>query len=127
MAAKMSGVTCSQCGSILTDSGNKADRQPCPTCGSTSRTFDEHVEENVVFFESLGLKQKRKGKKKPIFEEISGTTIREFDGTLVKKVRVIDREKNTYLERICDKKTGKVIHDCMEPLSDHKGYGSDKK
>ena len=123
----MSAVTCSQCGSILTDSGNEANRQPCPTCGSTSRTFHVHIEEKVGFFGSLGLKQKRKGKKKPIFEEISGTTIRELDGTLVKKVRVIDREKNTYLERICDKKTGEVIHECMETLSDHKGHGSDKK
>jgi len=50
-----------------------------------------------------------------------------MDGKPVRKVRVIDREKDTYLERICDKKTGKVIHESIEPLSDHEGHGSDKK
>ncbi len=39
--------------------------------------------------------------------------------------RVIDRENNSYKEIITDK-NGNIVHRCIEPLSEHQGYGSAK-
>jgi hypothetical protein len=41
--------------------------------------------------------------------------------------RVIDRAKNWYKKLITDPETGKVVHHCEEPLTDHRGHGSAKK
>jgi len=40
--------------------------------------------------------------------------------------RLIDRMNDWYHKKITDPKTGKTIHECQEPLSNHKGHGSAK-
>ena len=39
---------------------------------------------------------------------------------------VIDRENDLYKEVVTDPDTGKIIHQCEEPLSEHVGHGSAK-
>ncbi len=41
--------------------------------------------------------------------------------------RTMDRDANRYSEKVTMQDTGEVVHECSEPLSDHKGHGSDKK
>jgi hypothetical protein len=41
--------------------------------------------------------------------------------------RIIDRVKDWYSEKVVDPDSGRIIHQCEEPLSEHKGHGSAKK
>ena len=41
--------------------------------------------------------------------------------------RCIDKDNNHYKEIVVDPETGEIIHQCEEPLSEHRGHGSDKK
>jgi hypothetical protein len=41
--------------------------------------------------------------------------------------RLIDGCNNLYRETFWDKETGQIIRHCEEPLSEHRGHGSDKK
>lgn len=45
----------------------------------------------------------------------------------MEKVRLIDKDANRYFEKVTDPDTGQVLHECNEPLSEHRGHGSDKK
>ena len=45
----------------------------------------------------------------------------------MKKERLIDRAKDHYKEVVTDPDTGSVVHQCDEPLSQHRGHGSAKK
>lgn len=48
-------------------------------------------------------------------------------GRWMNKLRIIDRDKDRYIERIDDPETGERIHDTDEPLSSHTGHGSDRR
>jgi hypothetical protein len=39
--------------------------------------------------------------------------------------RVLGRRANTYVEKVTDPINGDVIHECVEPLSEHVGRGDD--
>ena len=45
---------------------------------------------------------------------------------MIHKERLIDRKNNRYREVVKDMKTGDVIHEVDEPLSQHTGHGSAK-
>ena len=40
---------------------------------------------------------------------------------------MFDRDTDEYVERVTDIETGQVIHECVEPFSQHVGHGSAKK
>jgi len=46
-------------------------------------------------------------------------------GDFVKKVRRIDKDMDTY-DEIVEERSGVIIHECHERLSDHHGHGSAK-
>jgi hypothetical protein len=41
--------------------------------------------------------------------------------------RSFDRIRDWYHERIADAETGDVVHECDEPLSEHRGHGSARR
>lgn len=45
---------------------------------------------------------------------------------MVKKIRIIDKDKNLYKETVTDPDTNTIIHHCEEPLDQHVGHGSAK-
>jgi len=49
------------------------------------------------------------------------------NGRMVIKERHWDKVSNCYFERITGIETGEVIHECEEPLTEHRGHGSAKK
>lgn len=53
--------------------------------------------------------------------------VRQANGLWRKVKRVFDRELDWYEEEVSDPETGEVLHRCAEPLSEHRGHGSDKK
>lgn len=121
---------CAQCGNILNDQPDNAQREPCTECGSLGRVIDEEVESRVDAGSMVVVKgykggmSKRKGLR---FEDTSGKELSVSLGRLVTKTRVIDHEANLYAEFVIDPATGEVLHRSEESLRGHTGHGSDRK
>jgi hypothetical protein len=116
-------VKCRDCGTNLTSE----DKQ-CPKCGSTRKVYDMSVTDGFVAGDSIGVKQKRSGYKRPITESVSNRFKKSGDPKLKDGVREdisIDRVNNKYDQVVKDAKTGKIIHEEHEPLSRHNS--KDKK
>lgn len=64
---------------------------------------------------------------RPFYELVTGHELFRKLGAWVKKIRIIDRDKDYYLEEIVDPNTDQVIHRCEEPLSQHWGHGDARK
>lgn len=109
---------CRNCGTEL----SPINRAPCPKCGGTSRVLELSASDGARFHESSRVRQKRKGYDEFMVESIQGW-FPAGDSKLkngVNKVRIIDKEKNEYHETVKDARTGEVIRDIHEPLSQHK-------
>ena len=121
-------VVCNQCFTILDERSDQQQRNPCPVCGSIGRSIYVFLEDQIgPIHDSLGYKMRAAGKGMPVVEAMSGDDMRQLDGKCLHKERIIDRKNNKYVELLVDKETGKILKKCEEPLSQHKGHGSDKK
>ncbi len=114
----MEGIYCSDCGEKL----SKEDRI-CPKCGSGNATI--MLEPNNLYLQ-VGWKTKEKGSKKPNQESKAGDMLYRKEGKRVHREISIDRKNDTYKEIVKDKVTGEIIHQCEEPLSQHKWHGDAK-
>ena len=122
------GTFCSACGVPIDTKLDKADeRQPCSKCAATARTINVSITEAVTARAGLGVKAKHQGDKKPFIEDLSLPSFSVNRQKLVHHQRVIDRDKDIYLEKVTDYETGELIHECEEPLSSHTSHGSAKK
>ncbi|MCC6958858.1 MAG: hypothetical protein IT301_03335 [Dehalococcoidia bacterium] len=104
-------------------------RQPCPACGSTSRTFGKHLSGSIQMHSSLKAKGKHAGatgRRKWFVETFSGADWSHSLQHFIRKQRTIDRDNDRYAEKVVDPETGEVLRDVDEPLSDHHGRGSAK-
>ncbi len=128
MTTTMDPTNCADCGAQINEPASLpvADRKPCPSCGSMARSFGAHVIEALTVREKIGMKQKRPGHKKPIFESVSGDDLHRASGQWNKLTREIDRENNRYKEVIVNPETGEILRHCDEPLTDHVNRGSAK-
>ena len=122
-------INCAKCGNPIEEPKESA---PCPRCGSNRRIMNiDHGEEIVGLDIKEQLKitckdPKQTGKNKIKYEGLYGDDLHKKSGKWNKKERIIDRENDRYMEKIIDPETGKVIHHCDEPLSEHQGHGSAK-
>ncbi len=101
----------------------ESNHAPCPSCGC------KNVEVKATAATAIGLalksslkaRHKQKGFKKFKKETVNG----HFESgdpkypNGVDKKRIIDKEKDDYLEIVTDERTGEVIRDVHEPLSKH--------
>ena len=119
---------CGSCGeSIDEDPSQPAGRRnPCPACGSLTRIFDVSIHETIVLREKYRMQAKHHGRGKPQIDQTSGDDLCRKTEKWMKLNRIIDRENDLYHERVVNPETGKVIHECKEPLSKHQGHGSAK-
>jgi DNA-directed RNA polymerase subunit RPC12/RpoP len=120
---------CRGCGATVIETAEEkatGSRIPCPKCGDTRRIFNVSITETVELHGDLAFAHKRKGHKKPIATGKHGDELTRRTGRWAVRTRLIDRENNRYHERVVDKETGEVLHECDEPLTDHVGHGSDK-
>ena len=127
--AKIKPVLCMGCDAPIEEdlsiSPNK--RLPCPMCGSVGRKINVSLEETIEVGDKIRMKGKHSGESKFFIDQISGAQLQYNTGKLAKWVRIIDRANDLYYEQVTDPETGKVFHECKEPLSAHKGHGSAKK
>jgi hypothetical protein len=101
-------------------------RIPCPVCGAKTRMFNENVSDGFVGRDKIREKAKHAGTSKPFGESESGADLCRDTNKWMNLTRVFDREKDHYEETITDPVTGKVVKQCIEPLSKHTEHGSAK-
>ncbi|WP_133635565.1 hypothetical protein [Halomonas ventosae] len=105
-------------------------RQACRNCGSLKRHYTEFISESVSAGGLVAAKGYKGGlsKRKGIrFETKDGDSFSVDRNRFVKLTQIVDHEQNRYFKRVVDSRSGEVIRDVDEPLSDHKGRGSAKK
>lgn len=119
---------CGECRTRLDESPSTPaeDRQPCPSCGSTSRFVSVHVTETVTVHESVGMKARHADGRKPSRELRSGGDLHRDTGEWRTVHRVIDRENDRY-DEVVTGADGDVIREVHEPLSQHTGRGAAKQ
>ena len=117
-------VKCKKCQLELGGSPNSpfVNRVTCPNCGSTERAINVFIQDEGHPYASIRAKSFSPNSRKFQMDVISGE-IKNKDGKIVKKTRVIDRAKNLYSEKIVDQQ-GNVLRETNERLTDHKGHGS---
>lgn len=119
-------VQCKDCEKILNTEDVHADFSECTYCGSTEISYTLSFSDNLSVHDQAKGKVKVKGRRKPIREFVSGDELFKTKNKWVIKQRIIDRENDRYFEKVVDKETDEVIHECDEPLSEHFGHGSAK-
>lgn len=121
-------IFCAECKISLNETPSlpEEDRVPCFRCGSKARFFDESLVDGIIVLSNLRTKARHEGEKKPFYEGFSGEDLHRDSGKWMEKKRTIDRDSNRYSETIKNPETGKIVHDCLEPLDQHKGHGSAK-
>jgi len=123
-------VECSNCGFVFQGDEvgeHPGEHDPCPNCGSLRRHIHVSVKETLELREYIGIKAKKQNSKhkksRADLEFEEGKKIGK-DGKPVYKKLIRDREHpnsdNSYQELVVDTKTGKVIVDKREKLSEHK-------
>jgi hypothetical protein len=119
--------TCPSCqtGTLVTTEARPDGHAKHFSCGHTH--YDIRLEDTLTFRESLGFKARSQGKGKPYIEGKAGDDLHRNTGKWMQLQRIIDRAKNWYKEVVTDPETGKVVHRCEEPLSEHRGHGSAKR
>lgn len=124
----MSYLICEDCGNNMGEfTSDKEKIDKCSKCGSHNLACYLMLCDGIEFHENIkGRSNKMPGKKKPCSEFQSGEEWSVSQKCYVDKVRQIDRENDVYYEKVVNKKTGEVIHECSEPLSQHFGHGSAK-
>jgi len=124
----MTTVTCAQCEAVLDESPQApADqRAACPHCGSTARLFKVELSDTVEVKSSLSMKAKEAGRGKPFLEQKVGDDFYRKAQKWVKRLVRIDRRNDQYTEHVVDHQTNETIHHCDEPLSAHRGHGTEK-
>ena len=118
--------SCGECGLAI----QETQRTPCPVCGSMRRIWQVTSRERIKIRESLKLDIRRQGfpsRKQPRISEFSGSEKRRVDGEWVTKTRLIDKEKDLYVEKVTLETTGEILRNVSESLSKHVGHGSAKK
>jgi hypothetical protein len=120
-------VQCGSCGTELGEDTASTEPMPCPNCGSTTRHTHVTVADTTSLHEKMRLKVKKKGVRKPTREVIAGDDFTRSTGQWNLLERVIDRENDSYREKVMDPKSGQVIHEVDEPLSVHRCQGDAKK
>lgn len=122
----MDGVElrCRNCGAAVGRGQDGILNVPCSACGSTVVLISS--DEKVEVHELMDLKAKAPGRGKPFIEIRSGDELRISAEDWVHKERRIDRAGDRYDEVVTDQ-DGQIVHECHEPLSEHRGHGSARR
>lgn len=106
----------------------------CPLCGSDELQHQVFLELRDGFqvgeMQRLAVRDKRlPSRKNPIVDFTAGVEPQRATGSMVYKERSLDKKRTPpwYQEKVVDLRTGKILHECSEPLADHTEHGSASK
>jgi hypothetical protein len=127
MPAEATPETCPSCkvGALVTTDARPDGHVKHFSCGHTH--YDIRLEGTLAFCASLGFKARGHGSGKPYIEGKAGDDLHRKTGRWMQLHRIIDRARNWYAEVVTDPETGKIVHRCEEPLTEHRGHGSAKR
>jgi hypothetical protein len=123
---------CADCNKVLGEEFclPGTERLPCPNCGSMGRRYALEVGVTNQILPSLHAEGRRAGmsRGKGWFKRIRMALVAQVSrgGAIAQHERIIDRDNDRYTETVTIRDTGKIVHHWDEPLSEHRGHGSDK-
>ena len=117
---------CVGCDAILLEDP-AAPRLPCPVCSHNGRRYSASLADSLALSDGYRVKHKRPGVKRPLAEERNEPSYFVRDGEWHRRYLLVDRVNNIYKETITRLSTGEVLLEKDERLSDHVGYGDDKR
>ncbi len=124
---------CERC-DLRTETDGESEIKPaCPVCqGPLFRIREIYVSDlisskDITEFTDVKGKNDNYPSKRKLRRHIQSGMRKGADGRVVNVRRVINVDADEYVEKIIDLETGKIIHDCKEPLRDHRGRGSAKR
>ncbi len=122
-------VNCGACGKELAEDPHAPveTRKPCPGCGSTSRYFQKSLSATVTVHTGRRMKVRHGTGRAPHIEQTVRDELDRNSGKWTKRTIFIDRERDLYHEVVRDPETGQIVHECQEPLSEHRGHGAAKR
>lgn len=123
--SKINSATCSKCHSTI---DTLSVFEPCPDCGSVSKTLNSITVAGVEIFPCVRVKVENptyQGRHKNI-RETKSVAEHSADGRLVRVDQSIDRKKDRYRKKVTVVDTGEILRNADHPLSEHTGHGSDK-
>ncbi len=126
-------VRCGTCGLELDEKTGteKNQRAPCPKCGSTVRSHAVEMRVGLRILTGLkatGLRGGMSRTKGWFMRTFSGQVPqRNRDNAIANVERTFDRDGDRYIEKVTLRDSGEVIHSTNEPLSKHRGHGSDRQ
>ena len=122
----MAIVKCGDCGTVFEEPPDTPaeNRTLCPSCGSSSRLS---LEGSISAHGKLGMKARHGSGGRPFLEAVSSDDLHRKTGLWMRLERIIDRVKDSYKEKVIDPRSGQIVHECEEPLSQHRGHGSAKQ
>lgn len=122
-------VQCERCGAELPSDFAQLADQPCPICGFTAIKVTLTLRDTLTIRESLCGKVKDSAynsKRNPRHRFKVGASWSTKHEKWMHREMDVNKDQGTYREVVVDPGTGKVVHHCEEPLSQHQGHGSAK-
>ena len=95
--------------------------------GLVGRKVLVEVSDTIEIHDSVAIKARREGERKPFREGKYGDDLHRGSGKWNHREMTVDREGDRYTERVVDGETGETIHEVDEPLSEHRGHGGAKQ
>jgi len=121
---------CRDCATEIDEASElNAERQPCPSCGSKRRVYEEFMLSTVTIGTQLRTKgyTKEKSRTKGLkFETVDGDSFSTSLKRFVKVNQLVDHEAHRYKKLVVDTLTGDVLRDVDKPLSEHQNRGTAK-
>lgn len=129
--ASFEQVRCGMCGLEFDERAEHEENQrtPCPKCGSIARSYPVEITDGIKTFDGYTAKGVHAGMSRTRwFIQTSSHYVPQLrrNNAIANVERTIDRDHNRYSEKVTLCESGEVIHSTDEPLTDHKGHGSDK-
>lgn len=120
------GRFCQECGKKKWLSDLLGSRFCLHCMKNTNSDIRISISETINMRDSFKLRKKSPGFRRFAVETIGGwfSSHRYKDG--VELSRSLDKEKDEYHEVVKEYKTGKIVHESHEKLSEHTGHGSAK-